>query len=458
MIPLRKYTLILASSLVLGAGYHPLQAQGIEQMLQEIEVEDLLSQVKQQGFIKNYMSNLFQNFKSGEPLIIQGGVGVNSRSYRAFGLQNNRQNPFAGTINANVNISVYNKLNIPISALISNQSTQFRYPTWGLIRELIDEKINEASYRLVRFGTSPSYKWIRLHGGHRTMTFSDFTLSGLNFLGGGVELTPGRLRLSAMSGRLAKAQPFNISIGTPNFYSYHRTGHAIKVGYAFKSNDEEDNTSDDFIDLILFNGKDDPNSVEFPSDSLNVIFPQENQVLAIHLRRTVYEKVKMELEVASSAFTPDVQEGSIPGSPFPHSGLFNNRQSTQYRSAIKGKIDFQGDGFILGLGYKRVEPEFKSFGAFYFDTDSEEITAGTSFGLFKNKVLINAVGGIEQRNVLNTSSTTDSRFIYATDLTFSDNAFNLGITYSNNTSRVVYVPSNEPDSLIALIVTQGRRF
>lgn len=458
MKKLRKHTKLLLALILSASLCGTATTQEFEQLLQEVDVENILLQARQEGFIKNYITSLFQDFKSGEPFAMQGALAFSSRSYQAFGAAN-RQNPFAATVNANVNISVYDKLNIPISALVSNQSTRSHYPSWRLVRGLIDGKLEEARHRLVRFGASPSYKWIRLHGGHRSMTFSEFTLSQLNFLGGGMELTPGRLRLAAVYGRLAKARPLNLSLNTPNAPSYQRTGYGIKAGCALGKVDPVTGAANDFIDLILFSGRDKPNSILPPADGFDKVLPQENQVLGVFLKRTLFEKVKLELEAASSAFVPNAREAVIPGASFPHPDfLFSHRQTAQYRSAVRGKVDFFGDGFSLGLNYNRVEPDFKSFGAFYFDTDSEEIAASASLALFKNKVLVNASGGVEQRNLFGTSPTTDGRAIYSASLAYAAGAFNLGLGYSNNSNRVTYLISDGLDSLIALIVTRDANF
>jgi hypothetical protein len=99
------------------------------------------------------------------------------------------------------------------------------------------------------------------------MTFSNYTLSGHVFLGGGVELTPGKWRIAAMYGRLKKA----VSVGELDSLqydniAYKRMGYGLKVGY-----DDNGNS----ISANIFTAKDDPNSVLFvPPESQ--ITPQQN--------------------------------------------------------------------------------------------------------------------------------------------------------------------------------------
>src|SRR3989338_6601196 len=51
----------------------------------------------------------------------------------------------------------------------------------------------------------PSYKWVKTHIGITSMNFSPYTYSGLNFAGGGVELSPKKWRGEAFGGRFKKA-------------------------------------------------------------------------------------------------------------------------------------------------------------------------------------------------------------------------------------------------------------
>lgn len=76
---------------------------------------------------------------------------------------------------------------VPINFLWSSQNYQYRQP-----------------YNQI--GTSPQFKkWLKLHGGYRNVYFSPLTLAGHSFLGGGIELNPGVLRIGAICGKLNRA-------------------------------------------------------------------------------------------------------------------------------------------------------------------------------------------------------------------------------------------------------------
>jgi hypothetical protein len=49
-------------------------------------------------------------------------------------------------------------------------------------------------------------------------------MSNLIFLGAGTELTPGKLRIGAMVGQLAKAEPIDLSLVEPRLPKFQRKG------------------------------------------------------------------------------------------------------------------------------------------------------------------------------------------------------------------------------------------
>src|SRR5690606_638628 len=103
----------------------------------------------------------------------------------------------------------------------------------------------------------PQYKWIRTYIGYNSMTFSNYTVAGHVFLGGGVELTPGKWRIAAMYGRLKKAVPFD-PMDTLQYSdaAVKRMECGRKVAY-------EDNGN--LIDFNVFGAKDHRNSVRWTS-------------------------------------------------------------------------------------------------------------------------------------------------------------------------------------------------
>ena len=158
-----------------------------------------------------------------------GSLALNMRSYDAFGGPL-RQDPFFYSVAANLNTRIY-QIDLPISIVLTAKNTTHSYPSISDLKESLKDKLNEKKKSFARVGMSPYYKWTKLHLGHRAMFFSKYTMNNINFFGAGVELTPDKLRFGAMYGRLAKAEPIDLSLSSPNLPIYKRIGWGARLGY-----------------------------------------------------------------------------------------------------------------------------------------------------------------------------------------------------------------------------------
>lgn len=376
----------------------------------------------------------FAGFTEGDPFGVSGSFGLNLRSYTASGIEN-RQAPFIWFLSAQVNVKIY-KLNIPFSALATAQSLTYSHPFHK----------DAFKNRFTRIGASPYYKWVKLHFGHRSMNFSPLTVANHMFLGAGVELTPGLYRFAAFYGSMARTEPQDLSLLQPNTVVFNRTGWGAKVGYG---------NSENFLDLIVFKAKDAPgNTVPTSLDSARV-FRNENMVTGLNGQVTLLKKIRLSMELSSSAFTKNAEDPKLSGSPIVHPEfIIKKRTSTSYRYALNSNIQYQLDALTLGLTYRRIEPDYRSLGAYFFNDDLENLTANAGFGLFKNKVHVSGSAGIQRNNLRGTKATRFSRTIGSLDINYSLQKFNIGFNYSNYTSNIDYVLNLDQDSLNAVVVTQ----
>jgi hypothetical protein len=398
--------------------------------------------VRNPGFFKTYFSDLFRDFKDyGNAFSMAGGVGLNMRSYRATGIEP-RQDPFFYSMNANLNIRIY-QLNIPFSLLVTAKNRESSLPNFREIRDAFKNNIEAQRDRFVRFGISPHYKWIKMHLGHRTMSFSKYTLSNLVFFGAGTELTPGKWRVGAMYGRLARAEPIDLSLATPNLPVYQRMGWGAKVGYG---------TDDGSVDLIVFKARDDENSIEVLNTGPDQVTPQENLTLGLNLQKRFFERFRFRAELGLSYLSPnsldaEANTGMVPGF------LFQERTTTERGTAIDAALDYEGQKFTTGIQLKRIEPEYQSFGAYFFNNDIVDLVGNLRFGMLQGLLNVQLSGGVQSNNLDVLSPTTTRRFIYSADLAYAKEAFSANANYSNNTTDIGYVLNPELDSLNAVIVT-----
>jgi len=163
--------------------------------------------------LENIWGRTFEKIKSS-PLKVNGTVSANSVFYNSN--QRDSRAPFTYFLQGNLNIG-WLTFKMPLTYSISNQGTQSGYelPT---------------PYKFNRLSLSPKYKWIQGHIGDVSLTFSPYTLSGHQFTGGGLELTPkGPFSISLLAGRFLQAIEDDGQDTT--IPSFRRMGYGTKLGF-----------------------------------------------------------------------------------------------------------------------------------------------------------------------------------------------------------------------------------
>lgn len=338
-----------------------------------------------------------------KPFQISGSLGGNLSYYTVDGIPKRRQ-PWGYSLFGSVNMKIYN-FSIPLSIAVSQQGTSFSQP-------------------FSRFGASPEYKWIKLHLGYRNLNYSEFTLNGISFLGGGLELTPGKFRFSAMAGRLKKA--IEIPENLFERRQYKRMGYGVKVGYGSNSS----------INLSLFHASDDLNSLSLP-DSLSRIIPaQASTSIGIDGNlATENKKWIFDYDLGASIFTRDLRAQEFSDTESPGLSLldqFNNNISSNAALAGKTGIRYNGKLFNAGIKYRYVQAGYRTLGANYLLSDLEMITlnAGTQF--FENKLAVSGSYGIQNNDLSNRRFAETGRNIGSANVSFRpNNQWNFNVNFSN---------------------------
>lgn len=345
-----------------------------------------------------------------KPLKINGGIGLEQIGYFSTGLPEGRRDPYNFFLTGNINFDLYG-WSVPLSFTYSNQS-----------RIAFSQPFNQ-------YGLTPTYKWITGHIGYTSMNFSSYTLSGHLFNGVGVDLAPaGRFKFSAMYGRLNQAVAEDTTRNDV-LPAYKRMGYGFKAGYG---------TGKDNIELILFKGKDEENSIPTIKGN-NSITPQENLVMGVTGSKQLFNRLFVNAEVAWSALTRDCRAvtDSNEHVSFPGLGLLNKNSSTALYTAWKSGITYAANKYSLGLAYEWVAPEYKTLGAYYFTNDFENITANLQFRAFKDKVTAAVNGGLQHNNLNHDKVSTMSRFVGALNISWvASKKTNLSFSYSNFQSYV----------------------
>lgn len=336
------------------------------------------------------------NLSEKEPVKVTGGLGYNAIGYHADGIED-RRDPFAWYLNGNLNISIYD-FAIPLTFSYTNRQLNYTQP------------FNQV-------GITPSYKWAKAHIGYSNMNFSSYTLSGHTFLGGGVELTPGKWNVQAMYGRLSKAnqavQMDSVSYTDP---VYKRMGYGAKVGYRGEGYT---------VDVSVFSAEDDVESVDFvPEDS--DVSPEDNVVWSIAGSKQLVERVSFNFEYAQSRYNRDTRDifiDSLETEDVNTSGTFQ---------AYNFGIGYGHNIYSLLLKYERIDPGYQTLGAYYNNNDMENITVNGNLNLLRNQLAITMSSGVQKNNLEDTEASSTRRLIGSVNVNYSPSAkWNFSTSYSN---------------------------
>jgi hypothetical protein len=342
------------------------------------------------------------NIGNAKPFTISGGINANSVFYHANGEQ--RRDPFNYFLSGNLNMSVYG-WSVPVSFSYSNQEASFRQP-------------------FSRYGLSPSYKKITFHLGYRSMSFSNYSLNGHVFLGGGVDFTvTERIKVSACYGEFQKA----VRLDTSNVNSvpaFQRMGGGVKVTLGSAKNN---------VDLILFKAVD---QISSNADVLlnNEITPEENLVLGANVNLSVGERLVLKSEISTSALSSDVQADEVEAQNLYRKidFAFRTRTSSWFYNAFKSSLTYSFSNVGVGIQYERIDPGYRTLGAYFFNNNFENTALTLSSVLFQKKLRFNGQFGLQRNNLNELELNTTQRLSSAAAINYQiTEKLSVAINYSN---------------------------
>lgn len=167
----------------------------------------------------------------------------------------------------------------------------------------------------------------------------------------------------------------------------------------------------------VFLAKDYENSLKWKPDSLGIT-PQQNIAANVEAGFTVFKALRLYAEYAFSFLESDIR---VP-----------NHATVKFYQAAKCGISYQFNSTSLGFRYERIEPGYKTLGAYYFNSDLENYTLNVASTFYKDKMSLSANAGIERDNIKNTKASSELRFVGSVNWSFSPNdAWNIELDYSN---------------------------
>ena len=316
----------------------------------------------------------FSNLKHEKPVTFHGNIGGGANFYHSNEDYQTRD-PFSWNLYGGFTPTVYG-FSLPFSFVVTQYTRSYTAP-------------------FSQFGISPSYKWAKLLLGYRSISFSPLVFDGQSFRGAGVELSPKRFYFAAFYGRLNKAISEDTTFGHLLEPRYARMGYGVKIGIG---GDFEN------VSLELFHAKDDSGSIRRLHDSLTTVLPEENTVVGSSWTFTLFKRVVFSGNAAVSLLNRDLSYDrldSIANVKIP-SGVASV-QPVNYSSVVsfsgQAQLFMMLRNLNVSMGYRRVQPDFKSLGVPYMLDDIEMINGSLGTSALKGKVNMNAAFTTQHNNL-----------------------------------------------------------
>lgn len=325
------------------------------------------------------------------------------------------RDPFSWVLSGNVTLSILD-FSLPFTFSFSNTGKSYTQP------------FNMTAVH-------PTYKNWKTHLGITSMNFSSYTYQGLNFTGAGVEYTPKKWTIKGFGGRLKKAIEYDADVNNINTVSYSRMGFGFGTEYKGKKWGTE---------LLLLKAYDDATSLKFYHNNPELT-AKDNIVASLKGNVSIFKSLRLNAEFATSILTRDVIASDPSYKRAFYSSMVQGNQTTKVSNAYNASLDYRYKFFGIGVKYERIDPDYNTLGAVYFNNDLENVTINPSFTLFKNKVNL-AISTGYQRNNLDARNASDSkRWIGTASLTAQViKGLSFNANYSNMSSFSRKNPTADP--------------
>lgn len=319
---------------------------------------------------------------------MHGGLNTTLSWYAADG-RSQRADPFFWNLNANLNFRIYG-IDIPFTASFSKQNSKYTHP-------------------FNVYGISPTYKGVTVHLGYRSMQFSQYTLSGLTFLGVGVEIKPKDVgwEFATMVGRFDRDIPLNIPIGASELKpKFHRLGYGVKGAYELKSQR---------IELTIFKAQDDIQSLDTSVTRKYQLLPEDNLVVGLNTKHKLFGNLDLAFEMAVSMLTLDSQAPDRQFTGYTYANnlgvLFRPKESSTVTKVFGTTLGYSVGVYSIGISFRQVDPEYRSLGSPFVNNDYREYAANGSVSVLKQKVNISSNLGFQETNLRGDGKTSSTRVV-----------------------------------------------
>jgi hypothetical protein len=254
-----------------------------------------------------------------------------------------------------------------------------------------------------------------------------------------------------MGGRLLKKVPY--SIDNPYLMpNYERWGYGAQVQH-----DAEKYS----VGMIYFGAQDKENqTMALTADSLGIL-PMQNTAFSWNIGLKLVKNLTFTAEYGLSILTRDIRALAERNNFI--EDILNEKTSTSTYNAFNAKLNYQLLKNTIGIGYERIDPQYQTLGAYYFNNDYENITLNYARPFLKNdKANIAVSFGIQRDNLDNTKEETSNRYVGSINLNYNPTEdlqtslnFSTFQSYRNLKSQFDFINEMSPyDNLDTLQFTQ----
>ncbi|HYX06135.1 MAG TPA: hypothetical protein VE912_05320, partial [Bacteroidales bacterium] len=205
-----------------------------------------------------------------------------------------------------------------------------------------------------------------------------------------------------------------------------RKAWSMKAGFGTASN---------YADIILLKGWDNENSLNLDS-TYKKLTPSENFIVSFNTYQRFAEHFHFKLEIANSLYTDDTRVTSSDSANYglmdAFGAFYKKNSTTSTSTAIESALGYGGKVFSLNLKFKRIDPGYRSMGAYYFQNDLQNIVIEPALHLVNNKYNFTGSMGFQQDNLNDEKPSTTKRKIGSFSITGTPvQPYNFSFTYSN---------------------------
>jgi hypothetical protein len=112
--------------------------------------------------------------------------------------------------------------------------------------------------------------------------------------------------------------------------------------------------------------------------------------------------------------------------------FYTPRLSSSFYNAFKTSLNFQEEGYAIGVAYERIDPQYRTLGSYYFNNDLENITVNGAVAMMQGRINLSVNAGTQRDNLDNTEISTMRRLVGSVNVGYAPSQkVNLGVSYSN---------------------------